>query len=35
MKSRANKIKLNELFIFLNVDLGDHSNSLEIERSYR
>ena len=30
MKSHANKIKLNELFSFLNVDLGDHSNSLEL-----
>ena len=34
MKSHANKIKLNELFSFLNVDLGGHSNSLEIEWAY-
>ena len=31
MKSLANKIKLNELSSLLNVDLGGHSNSLEIE----
>ena len=31
MKSHANNIKLNELFSLLNVDLGGHSNSLEIE----
>ena len=30
MKSHANKIKLNELFSLLNVDLGGHSNSLEL-----
>ena len=34
MKSHANKIKLNELFNLLNVDLGGHSNSLEIEWTY-
>jgi len=28
MKSHANEIKLNELLTFLNLDLGDHSNSL-------
>ena len=31
MKSLANKIKLIELDSFLNVDLSDHSNSLEIK----
>ena len=31
MKSHANSIKLNELDSFLNADLGDHLNSLEIE----
>ena len=31
MKSHTNKIKLNELLNFLNVDLGGHSNSFEIE----
>ena len=34
MKSHANKIKLNELFSLLNVDLGGYSNSLEIEWTY-
>ena len=34
MKSLANKIKLNELFSLLNVDLGGHLNSLEIEWKY-
>ena len=34
MKSHANKIKLNELFSILNVDLRGNSNSLEIEWTY-